>query len=158
MSYGGSTAPTSPAPSLCGGNTDIVSPEAPGRVSQLRRLAAVAGAPGTSAWTSRVYQSFTQSPLLSGSSSATFSQNPHMVSRSSPFQTSTPALQRTQSFISLPRSISEGHTISAMSVEDPSAQNNEDFNGNLDIDEASPSEDERFAESVIRGGGYQVLF
>ena len=158
MSYGGSTAPTSPAPSLCGGNTDIVSPEAPGRVSQLQRLAAVAGAPGASARTSRVYQLSTQSPLLSGLSSATFSQNPYTVSRSGPFQTRAPALQRTQSFISLPRSISEGHTISAMNIEDPSAQNNEDFNGNLDIDEASPSKDECFAELVIRGGGYQVLF
>ena len=157
MSYRGSTAPTSPAQSECGGNTDIVTPEAPGRVSQLQRLAAVAVAPSAPSRTSRIPQSSTQSHSRSRSSSTSFSH--HMASHSGPFQTSVPALQRTQSFISLPQRIPEGHSILATNVEGPTAHNtNEDFHENFDIDEASPSEDERFAESVIRGGGYSVLF
>ena len=77
-----------------------------------------------------------------------------MASHSGPFQTSMLALQRTQSFVSLPQHIPEGHSILAMNVEGPTAYNNEDFHENFDIDEVLPSEDERFAKSVIRGGGY----
>ena len=99
MSYGGSTAPTSCAPSQCGDGTDTVTPDAAGRrVSQLRRLAAVAGLPVAPAWTSRVYQSPVQSHTLSGSSSVTTFQAQHTVqSYSDHFQTCAPALQQTQS-------------------------------------------------------------
>lgn len=44
--------------------------------------------------------------------------------------------------------------MSATDVEGPTAQNSEDFNGDLIIDEVSLSKDEHFAESVIHGGGY----
>ena len=145
-------APTSHAPSECVDNTDTVTPEAPGgRVSQLRCLAAVAGTPGAAARTSHVHQSPAQSHLLSGPSSVSSFQGQHTVSRSGPFETSAPALQRTHSFIQLPQHIPEGHTISA-GDEASALQDSEDFNGNFMIDETSPSKDERFAESVIRGG------
>ena len=153
MLHGGSTAPMSRAPSECVDNTDTVTPEAPGgQVSQLRRLAAVAGTPSAPARTSHVYQSPVQSHLLAGSSSVTSFQGQHTVSRSDPFETSTPALQRTHSFIQLPQHVPEGHTILATDVEASAPQDSENFNGNFMIDETSPSEDERFAESVIRGG------
>ena len=153
MSYGGSTAPTSCAPSQCGDSTDTVTPDAAGRrVSQLQHLAAVAESPLAPARTSRVYQSSAQSHSLSGSSSATTFQAQRTVeSRSDHFQTRAPALQRTHSFIQVPRTLPEGHTISTLGIEDPTS---EDLNRDLIVDETSPSEDERFAESVIRAGGY----
>ena len=149
----GSSAPTSITPSECGDHADTNFQEDPRRrSSHLRHLAAAAGASEARARASRVQQ-FSVPYSLSGNSSTALSlQSQHSVplELSSSPPPHTPGLRRTQSFRQLPQSLPQGHSLFAMNE---NAVDVGDFNEDFVIDEVSPSEDERFAESVIRGHG-----
>ena len=150
VSNGGSTAPTSLAPSECGDHTDPNFQEGfRRRSSQLRHLAAASGASEVHARASRVQQSSIPHSL-SGNSSVPSLQSQHWVSREPSLSPPPrlPGLRRTQSFRQLPQHLPRGHSMLATNT---SAVDVEDFHEDLVIDEVSPSEDERFAESVIRG-------
>ena len=144
MSRGGSTAPTSQAPSECNG-TDTTSQEGFGwRSSQLRRLAAAAGNSEAIPRASRV------KPSAPHSSTAPSLQSQHSAptrDSSLPPPPRTLGSRRPQPSRQLPQPLPEEYVIFASNVEGTDIY----INREPVIDEASPSEDERFAQSVIRG-------
>ncbi|KAI6001903.1 hypothetical protein EDD15DRAFT_2361265 [Pisolithus albus] len=149
-SHQGSSVPTSCAPSECGSNSacgtrsDVeefqLAPQK--RLSQLRMLAAgyTADAPPRN---SRIDPSYEQP------SSGTLAQDQRaardMDTPSPPVRPM--GLRRTWSFQRLPSIISSSHSMLAGDDEGGVGLAEDD----LAIDEASPSEDDRFAESVVRG-------
>ena len=144
MSRRGSTAPTSQAPSECNG-TDTTSQEGFGwRSSQLQRLAAVAGN------SEAIPQALCVKPSAPHSSTAPSLQSQHSAptrdSSLSPLPR-TLGSWRPQPSCQLPQPLPEEYMIFASNVEGTDIY----FNREPVIDEASPSEDEWFAQLVIRG-------
>lgn len=148
----GSSAASSRPVSECGSNGayqkrddwDGSQPAPPKRLSQLRMLATAQNSTSdVPQRNSRVYthssQSFSGTPVQ-GQHPARDNDPPSPPSR-------PPVLRRTQSFSRLPSTIAKSHTIFAGNTEDGGDPGEDD----LVIDETSPSEDDRFAEAIVRG-------
>ena len=111
-------------------------------MSQLRMLAATATQP-LDASVSREHPP--PAPCVEEQGSNNDSPPPRLV-----------GLRRTSSFLQLPSFLPRAHTIS---ISDADVGGERNFNNNADaIDEMSPDEDERIAESVIRNGLNRKLF
>lgn len=153
-SHGGSTAPTSHPPSECGsygayggqGNMGSSQLAPARRSSQLLSFAAARQPAEVPQRSSRV-RPFSDDPV-SGNS---IQDQPLSRENDSPSPPPRPVgLRRTCSFAQLPSTVPPSHTMFATDAEhgiDPDA-----------IDEVSPSEDERFAEAMLRGDSTCGLF
>lgn len=151
MLRGGSTAPTSQAPSECGSNSGHGTQDdpqlAPPRcLPQLCMLAATASqASGAPPRISRIH-----CPPSSQPSSNNDIQHQHSAwNENLPSAPPPPVkLCQMQTFAQLPSTISESHTILATDH-----HSEVDQDGLLIVDEVSPSEDDHFTELIVHGNG-----
>ncbi|KAI5983249.1 hypothetical protein EDD15DRAFT_2376648 [Pisolithus albus] len=148
ISHGSSSVPTSLTHSECGsngaygtqGDTEDSQTAPQRRLSQRPTLAADhnSDAPHNS----RVRSPFSQP------SSGTLAQDQRAAhNNDTPSPPQPVGLRRTRSFAQLPSTISNAHTMLAGNDEDEVRAAEDD----LIVDDVSPSEDDRFAESIVRG-------